>query len=97
MALAGKNGDSTMASQLAGWIPYEKVDGVVVESHGWEAFGIRTARDAVGVVGFRRMGWVGMKASSWNLHERLFGYLAVDDGSVHPDWKNCNQRPGWWV
>ena len=85
MALAGKNGDSTMASQLAGRILYEKADGVVVESHGWKAFGIRTARDAVGVVGFRRMGWVGMKASSWDPHERLFGCLAVDDGSVHPD------------
>lgn len=93
MALAGKNGDSTMASQRAGRVPYEKADGAVVKSHRWEAFGIQTARDAVGVVEFRRMGRVGMKASSWDLHERLFGCLAVDDGSVHPYWKNCSQRP----
>jgi hypothetical protein len=97
VALAGKNGDSTMASQPAGRVPYEKADGAVVKSHRWEAFGIQTARDAVGVVGFRRMGRVGMKASSWDLHERLFGCLAVDDGRVHPDWKNCSQRPGWWA
>lgn len=95
MALAGKNGDSTMASQPVGRIPYEKADGVVVESHRWEAFGIRIVRDAVGVVRFHRMGRVGMKASSWDLHEHLFGCLAVDDGSVRPDWRGCSQRSGW--
>lgn len=60
---AGKNGDSTMASQPVEQTPDEKADEAALESHRQEVFGIRIARDAVDVK-LHKMGRVGMKVSS---------------------------------